>query len=303
MPTDVFTRDDGRRVRVIPGFRERVLGYRESSTPRADWDDVRYAAAAQKHRRRFERLLDGIRRRRPQGLMDADVLDVGCGGGINALLAATTGARRVVGIDLHVQLLDPFPAFNPARRLTRTVLGDIHTAQVSFVSTDARRMAFADASFDVVISRSAMEHLMPIEAALREMARVVRPGGLVHHAIDPFYWLRGCHKRGVVDLPWAHARLTLDEFERLVRVTEAPEKAAERRRRLETLNRLTIAGWRETIEAGPFDVLAWENETSDFAEQVLGEFPEVVETLLPGVTPADLVCGRINVWLRRRPAS
>jgi SAM-dependent methyltransferase len=310
MVSDVFTRDDGRTLRIVPGFRDRVLGYRASATPRPGWDEARYAAAAEKHIRRFGRLLDSLRRWRPAGLEGAALLDVGCGGGINCLLAAATQpVDQVVGVDLELQLPNDRPEFEPARRLAERVLRKhvpglclrdaLPRLPLRFERMDARAMNFPDASFDVLLSRSAMEHLKPLDAALREMARVVRPGGVVHHAIDPFHWLRGCHKRGVVDIPWAHARLTLDEYERFVRAREGPAKAAERRRRLETLNALGAEQWREAIESGPFDVLAWELEPSDFARDVLSEHPDVVETLLPNVSRADLTCGRITAWLRR----
>lgn len=303
-----FTRDDGREIRVVPGFRERALGYRHAVTPKPGWSREDYAAAAAKKLRRFERLLAAVKRWRPD-LAGARVLDVGCGDAANCLLMATQPVREVVGIDLYLPLLDASERSAPARRLADALAREagvpggapeaLSRLPLRLEAMDAGRMSFADATFDLLISRSAMEHLSPIERALDEMARVVRPGGLVHHSIDPFYWLRGCHKRGVVDIPWAHARLTDAEYRRFVAAREGVTRAAERSGRIETLNRLTLAQWRELIEAGPFEVLAWELEPSAFAREVLDEHPDVTETLLPGVTPADLVCGRINAWLRR----
>src|SRR5438128_1513167 len=99
-------------------------------------------------------------------------------------------------------------------------------------------LPFPGDRFDVLLSRSALEHIVPVERALAEMARVVRPGGVIHHAVDPYYWLRGCHKRGLVDIPWAHARLSLEDFDRFVTEREGAAVAAQRRGRLQTLNRL-----------------------------------------------------------------
>ena len=306
--TTTFTRDDGREIGIVPGFRERALGYRPAVTPKPGWSDEDYGAAAAKKLRRFERLLETVKRWRPE-LAGARVLDVGCGDAANCVLMATQPVREVVGIDLYLPLLDASEKSAPARRLADALAREAGAASgaaqalsrlpLRLEVMEAGRMSFDDATFDVLISRSAMEHLSPIEGALAEMARVVRPGGLVHHSIDPFYWPRGCHKRGVVDIPWAHARLTLGEYHRFVAAREGAERAAERTRRLETLNRLTLAQWRDTIAAGPFEVLDWEEEPSDFAREVLGEFPEVPETLVRGVTRSDLVCGRINAWLRR----
>ena len=87
------------------------------------------------------------------------------------------------------------------------------------------------------------------------MARVVRPGGLIYHSIDPFHWLKGCHEWGVVDIPWAHARLTPAEYRCFVAENEGEAEAAKRSRHLQTLNRLTPRQWRTILEAGPFEIL------------------------------------------------
>ena len=50
---------------------------------------------------------------------------------------------------------------------------------VLFAEGDATRLPFADAQFDVVVSRFAFHHLDDPGLGVREMARVCRPGGLV----------------------------------------------------------------------------------------------------------------------------
>src|SRR5439155_20699331 len=140
------------------------------------------------------------------------------------------GANGAVGraerVDLHLPLCAPQAGAPPARRLAECVLGRLHGAgrlattlavlPVRFVRADATRLAFPDARVDVLVSRSAMEHIAPVERALAEMARVVRPGGVIHLRVDPYFWLLACHKRGLVDIPWAHARLSLADFRRFV---------------------------------------------------------------------------------------
>src|SRR5205814_643511 len=83
----------------------------------------------------------------------------------------------------------------------RARLGGARHASVRFTRADAATLPFPGGSFAVLLSRSALEHIVPVERALAEMARVVRPGGVIRHAVDPYYWLRGCHKRGLVDIP------------------------------------------------------------------------------------------------------
>jgi len=231
------------------------------------------------------------------------VLDVGCGDGINCLVMADIAKTRVVGADLRLLLFEATAAGTQARRLAGLVLaqlGGTQHASVRFTRADATTLPFPGDRFDVLLSRSALEHIVPVERALAEMARVVRPGGVIHHAVDPYYWLRGCHKRGLVDIPWAHARLSLEDFDRFVTEREGAAVAAQRRGRLQTLNRLTLAEWRAAIAAGPFDILEWTEEPSAVAAQLLDENPDVIDTLADGVEPRDLVIDRLELWLRVR---
>src|SRR5687767_3582682 len=98
MSMETFTRDDGRVLHVVPGFRERVLADRQSFSSRPSWSDEDYASAAHTKRHRTDRLLDHFEQRggRVEG---SNVLDVGCGDGINCMLIALRPTESVVGID------------------------------------------------------------------------------------------------------------------------------------------------------------------------------------------------------------
>jgi SAM-dependent methyltransferase len=295
-----FTRRDGVRLPIVTGFRERILSYRKSVTPKKDWSSADYAAAATKKQRRFHRLLAQCRRWLPS-LEGAAVLDVGCGDGVNCLQFGLEPVEQVVGIDLFLPFQSNDARGDQTRALANAILdGQPLPDRVRFATMDATSMAFDDATFDLVISRSAMEHIMPAEDVLREIARVTLPGALIYLGVDPFYWVRGCHKRGVVDIPFAHARPDLDEYTDFVTAYENAEVAAKRRSRLETLNRFTVSRWRQHIEAMPCEVLAWENKDSVIGRAILQDFPEIAQSLLPGVSEADLLCERIEVWLRRK---
>ena len=104
-PDASFVRADGRPVRVVPGFRERVLGYRSSVTPRPEWTPEEYARAADKKLKRARRLVAAVERRHGR-LERSAVLDVGCGDGINCLAMADLAKARVVGADLRLPLFE-----------------------------------------------------------------------------------------------------------------------------------------------------------------------------------------------------
>ncbi|GGM80524.1 hypothetical protein GCM10009721_01200 [Terrabacter tumescens] len=99
------------------------------------------------------------------------VLDVGCGPGTITLdLAEAVGpSGRVVGVENVTGPLEH------ARR-SAAARGDVRT---SFELADVMGLPYADASFDVVHAHQVLQHLTEPVGALREMARVTRPGGLV----------------------------------------------------------------------------------------------------------------------------
>ncbi len=87
------------------------------------------------------------------------ILDVGCGKGHLVKALRELGVDSI-GIDLNPNAAD--------------------VAVVPRVRTmSATSLDFDDGAFDAVVSFHAIEHIPPIEEALREMARVVKPGGRV----------------------------------------------------------------------------------------------------------------------------
>jgi len=111
---------------------------------------------------------------------DERVLDVGCGRGLMLLgVAARVPAGRVTGIDLWQgeDLTGNCPA---ATRANAQAAGVADRVEVQ--TGDARQLPFADASFDVVVSTAALHNIYEAAGraqAVREIARVLKPGGRV----------------------------------------------------------------------------------------------------------------------------
>jgi ubiquinone/menaquinone biosynthesis C-methylase UbiE len=108
------------------------------------------------------------------------VLDVGCGRGLLLLGAAQRLPRgRAVGIDLW-QLSD---LSGNARAATEANARALQVSdRVELVDGDMRALPFADGEFDAVLSSLAVHNVYDREGrelALREIARVTRPGGRV----------------------------------------------------------------------------------------------------------------------------
>src|SRR5262245_24005216 len=94
------------------------------------------------------------------------VLDVATGGGHTALAFAGI-TRRVVAYDLT----------EPMLAAARGHVRDRGAANVSFVAGDATALPFAEAAFDVVTCRTAAHHFSDVAAFVRQIHRVLRPGG------------------------------------------------------------------------------------------------------------------------------
>ncbi len=103
------------------------------------------------------------------------VLDLGCGAGRHAFACAKAGAR-VVALDADQGEVETVAAVLAAM----LDAGELPAgAPASVALGDAYALPFADASFDTVIAAEVLEHLVDDAAALGELARVCRPGGLV----------------------------------------------------------------------------------------------------------------------------
>ena len=98
-----------------------------------------------------------------------DVLDVGCGPGtITVDLAERVAPGRVVGLDVSADPLAEARALAASRGVA-----------VTFEVGDVYALDAAGDSFDVVHAHQVLQHLTDPVAALREMARVCRPGGVI----------------------------------------------------------------------------------------------------------------------------
>jgi SAM-dependent methyltransferase len=108
------------------------------------------------------------------------VLDVGCGRGAVLLLAAERLPKgKAVGIDLW-QVKDQ--SGNGADAARRNAVAEAVEERIELHTGDMRALPFPDASFDVIVSSLAIHNVPDAtgrETAVKEIARVLKPGGRV----------------------------------------------------------------------------------------------------------------------------
>lgn len=98
-----------------------------------------------------------------------EVLEIGSGAGTNAsVIAETQPQTRVTATDLD-------PAMVTAARARLARYGE----RATVAEADSTRLPFDADHFDAAVSLLMLHHVIDWEAAIREMARVVRPGGRV----------------------------------------------------------------------------------------------------------------------------
>lgn len=116
-----------------------------------------------------------------EALRQQEVLEVGCGGGLICEALAQRGALTV-GIDPSEG------ALQAARDHTRrSGLG--HGAY--FEQGYAESLPYADGSFSVIVCLDVLEHVQDLHAAIREIARVLAPGGVfIFDTINRTIWAR-----------------------------------------------------------------------------------------------------------------
>ncbi|MGW0734572.1 methyltransferase domain-containing protein [Streptomyces sp. NPDC002851] len=125
------------------------------------------------------------------------ILDLGCGPGtITADLAARVPQGRVVGVDADPGVLERARATAAERSLDN----------VEFETSDALALPYEDDTFCVAHAHQVLQHLSDPVGALRELRRVVRPGGFV-----------AVRDADYAAMTWSPAAPGLDDWVRLYR--------------------------------------------------------------------------------------
>ncbi len=148
------------------------------------------------------------------------LLDIGCGTGGIAKMAASDTSLRITAADFTLEMLQQGRSTPPRRRL-------------AWCCADALALPFADRTFDAVTSGYLLRNVVAIEHALHEQIRVAKPGARIvcldtappdQHILLP---LINFHMQRVI--PWLGRLVSGDHFayNYLPQSTQAFKTAAE----------------------------------------------------------------------------
>ena len=142
----------------------------------------------------------------------ARLLEIGCGMGTDLLQFARGGAR-CVGIDLTPRSVE----------ITRHRFG-LYGAPGAFMIADGEQLPFASDTFDVVYSNGVLHHTPDTTGAIREVHRVLRPGGtakvMLYHRHSLNYWFEIILRRGLLGGEFLRGRSAEEIMSRVIEFSD-----------------------------------------------------------------------------------
>jgi len=152
-----------------------ILGYQRVTVPRqASAEGIESPAVVEAYNRisrwpQFKLLrlmiVREIKRHNPAGIM----VDIGCGPGyLVALMAKSFPQLNIIGVDIAEEMVQ-----QATRNLPSPGLGE----RVEFRKGDVQALPFEDYAVDFVVSTLSLHHWSEPEQALKEIHRILKPGG------------------------------------------------------------------------------------------------------------------------------
>lgn len=218
-----------------------------------------------------------------------DVLDIGNGSMRPQYTLLKAAGHRVYGIDrINRQRRDWLGfMYAAARGLYRWKLGlPIKDQDRGLVCGDVICLPFLGEVFDLVTSVAAFEHFMFVPEVLKELTRVLKPGGLIYARIHLFTCPSGGHNVRIAEVPLRRLPRGVDPWDHL------------RKRRLPI--EVPLNEWRRDryLEefAKHFEILRHYCAMREGEELLTPE----IEAELSGYSRDELTCGAYVILARRR---
>ena len=174
---------------TIRNFAGKYLAMNQSLKPDLDWDDQEIVFTEMTPDTKFvfdQMTLRTIKAVSPQ--KEEEILDLACGRAIDAFHLSLNGAR-IYGLE-------------PSSTMLKKALEWVEPEKeypVILVRAIAEKMPFKDNSLDKLVCKGAIDHFVDVDAVLKEVARILKPGGRVIISVANFESL-SCKLGRIFDL-------------------------------------------------------------------------------------------------------
>ena len=184
---------------------------------------------------------------------EKSVLDFGCGHGSLCIDVASSGARKIIGVDLNKELID-FANSNLNHNYT------IYKDRLYFKSFDLLNENFTD-KFDIILSKDTFEHTLNLDKVLKRMHDLLKPGGKAYIGFGPLYnSYNGDHYRTKTIFPWFH--LLIPE-KIIIRILNYKNKAKIQKIEDLGLNKCSFKDYQNYFNNSPFNIKYFKKNCSN----------------------------------------
>ena len=247
-------------------------------------------------------------------LVNKKLLEIGTDEGPTVFALAHLGALNVTGSDVSKyyihqdqskevtdqNLKETFAALTLARNAYKEVLDPATGLKTSFIEDDICNSKIESNSLDGILSFEVLEHLTDPQAAFREMARILKPGGFAFHEYNPFFSVGGGHSLASADFPWGHARLNSDDFKKMISDFRPNEIEASLRFYHQCLNRMSLKELKVMATSAGLEINAlipWFN--MDHLRLVTKEILDQIKNIYPDIDLNDLISPFVWIVLEK----
>ena len=203
--------------------------------------------------------------------IDKNVAEIGAHAGGMTYTIALAGANSVLGTDVAKYYInqDPFKNQNldeiktknkeldRARQSLKDSIAEhdnASTEKVKFIEDDIATTQIEGSSLDVVVSFETLEHLIDPLASFHQMYKILKPGGIAFHEYNSFFSIGGGHSLASAEFAWGHARLSSDDFSRMVKETRPDQFDISMRFYNNALNRMSFNDLEQIIDETNFSL-------------------------------------------------
>jgi len=234
-------------------------------------------------------------------LRDKRILLLGAGNGWEVLSWARYKPARLVALDLY--------PFFESWRLVQAESMNSRLGAPDFLLASLDELPVASESMDLAVSDAVFEHCKDMAAVLRELHRVLRPGGFIYATYGPMWFCFGGDHfsgRGGLTHGYSHIELSAGAYKDYFEAQKKPEEDAQSGGRyveLDLFSKLTTGQYFQLYEQQGFRPVETILEISANAIEFRKRWPERFNKLLrsyPGTSPEDLLVKANFVILEKR---